>query len=105
MVKTNAPFSDKIIALIYFIGFEVGIYYGLSYLLFDQVEKNPTEHETIIVQNWNSFVYFILLYAVIVIGIMLLLTSALSRKLKPRIMTYFWLSWLGLLVMLVLAFN
>lgn len=92
-------------AFIYFIGFEVLVYSILSYLLFDQVEKNPDESQSVIVQNWNSFIYFVLLYAAVVIGTMLLLTSALSRKHKPRVMRYFWLSWVGLLIMLALAFN
>ncbi|MDB5261731.1 MAG: hypothetical protein JWQ14_1012 [Adhaeribacter sp.] len=97
--------GDKILAFVYFVGYEVFLYLALSYLLFDQIEKNPDESQAIIVQNWNSFVYFILLYAAITIGTLLLLTSALPRKQKPRVMTYFWLSWLGLLIMLVLAFS
>ncbi|KAA5546515.1 hypothetical protein [Adhaeribacter rhizoryzae] len=105
MTKVTSSLPDKILAFIYFIGFEVLVYYILSYLLFDQVEKNPDESQSIIVQNWNSFVYFVLLYAAIVIGTMLLLTSALPRKNKPRVMRYFWLSWLGLLIMLMLGFN
>jgi len=95
---------DRLLAFIYFIGFEAGVYAGLSYLLFDQVEKNP-DKETIIIKNWNSFIYFILLYAVVSIGTMLVLSSALPRKNKPQIMRYFWLSWLCLAVMLMLAFN
>jgi hypothetical protein len=105
MKEPSVGFGDKIIAFVYFIGFEVFIYYALSYLLFDQVEKNPDKGEAIIVQNWNSFVYFVLLYTAATIGTMLLLTSALPRKHKPRIMRYFWFSWLGLVIMLVLAFN
>jgi len=105
MKEPSAGFGDRIIAFIYFIGFEVFVYYILSYLLFDQVEKNPDESQTIIVQNWNSFVYFVLLYAAITIGTMLLLSSALPRKHKPSVMRYFWLSWLGLLIMLMLAFS
>ncbi|PIQ21634.1 MAG: hypothetical protein COW65_07900 [Cytophagales bacterium CG18_big_fil_WC_8_21_14_2_50_42_9] len=95
---------DRLLAFIYFIGFEAVVYAGLSYLLFDQVEKNPNK-ETVIVKNWNSFIYFILLYAVMSVGTMLVLSSALPRKNKPQIMRYFWLSWLGLAVMLMLAFN
>jgi len=104
---TNKPaggIADKAMALVYFIGFEVLVYYILSYLLFDQVEKNPDEREAIIVKNWNGFTYFILLYAAIVIGLMLVLTSALPRKYKPQVMFWFWLSWLGLLIMLLVAF-
>ena len=105
MKEPATSFGDKVIVFIYFIGFEVLIYYLLSYLLFDQVEKNPDESQAVIVQNWNGFVYFVLLYAAITIGTMLLLTSALPRKHKPQVMVYFWLSWLGLLMMLVLAFS
>jgi hypothetical protein len=102
--KTNT-LSDKLIAFIYFIGLEVLVYYVLSYLLFDQVEKNPNNQEPVVVRNWNSFIYFVLLYAAIAIGLMLLLTSAMPRTYKPQIMLWFWLSWLGLLVMLVAAFT
>ena len=95
---------DQLLAFIYFIGFEAVLYASLSCLLFDQVEKNPGK-ETVIVKNWNSFIYFVLLYAAITIGSMLVLSSALPRKNKPRVMRYFWLSWLGLLIMLVIAFK
>jgi hypothetical protein len=105
MKEPATSIGDRIIAFVYFIGFEVFLYYALSYLLFDQVEKNPDERQAIIVQNWNGFVYFVLLYAAVTIGTMLLLTSALSRKQKPQVMTYFWLSWLGLAIMLVMTFS
>ena len=95
---------DQLLAFIYFIGFEAIIYAGLSYLLFDQVERNPNK-ETVIVKNWNSFIYFVLLYAAISIGTMLVLSSAMPRPNKPQVMRYFWLSWLGLLIMLVIAFK
>lgn len=105
MGKPTTGVGDKIISLIYFIGFEVFLYYGLSYLLFDQVQKNPDEHEAVILKNWNNLTYFILLYAAVIIGTMLLLTSSLSRKYKPQVMFWFWLSWPGLLLMLLIAFN
>ena len=95
---------DRLLAFIYFIGFEVVVYTALSYLLIDQVERNP-DKETVIVKNWNSFIYFILLYAAIAIGSMLVLSSAIPRRNKPQIMRYFWLSWLGLIVMLFIAFK
>ena len=96
---------DKALAFIYFIGFEVVVYYVLSFLLFDQVPTNPDNQENIIVKNWNSFIYFVLLYAALTISTMLFLSSAFPRKYKPQVMRYFWLSWLGLVVMLVLAFS
>jgi hypothetical protein len=105
MSKPATGIADKLIACIYFIGFEILLYYSLSYLLFDQVEKNPDQREAIILKNWNAFTYFILLYAAVVIAVMLLLTSSLSRKYKPQVMFWFWLSWPGLLLMLLFAFN
>jgi uncharacterized integral membrane protein len=105
-VKKRAPgLLDKTAAFIYFIAFEVLVYYGLSFLLFDPVPKNTDNQEAIIVQNWNGFIYFFLLYAAIVISTMLVLVSALSRRHKPQVMFFFWLSWLGLGVMLLAAFN
>ena len=95
---------DWLLAFIYFLGLEAIIYAGLTYLLFEQVERNP-DKETVIVKNWNSFIYFVLLYAIIAIGVMLVLSSALPRQNKPLIMGYFWLSWLGLVIMLIVAFN
>jgi len=95
---------DRLLAFIYFIGFEVVVYMVLFYLLFDQLQKNP-DKETVIIKDWNSFIYFVLLYAAIAIGAMLVLGSALPRQNKPRVMRYFWLSWLGLVVMLIVAFN
>jgi len=95
---------DRLLAFIYFIGFEVVVYMVLSYLLFDQVEKNP-DKETVIIKDWNSFIYFVLLYAAIAIGAMLVLASSLPRQNKPQVMRYFWLSWLGLIIMLIVAFN
>jgi len=103
MQKPTNALADKLLALVYFIGFEVLVYYTLSYLLFEQIEKNPDERESVIVRNWNSFIYFVLLYAVIAISTMLVLTSSLPRKFKPQIMFWFWLSWLGLAVMLGFA--
>jgi hypothetical protein len=96
---------DQALAIIYFIAFEVLVYYGLSFLLFDQVPKNADNQESIVVRNWNSLTYFLLLYAAIVIGTMLVLTSTLPRGHKPRIMAFFWLSWLGGVVMLWAAFS
>ena len=106
MIKPPATNSfDKFLTFIYFIGFEVAVYYGLSFLLFDQVPTNPDNQENIIVKNWNGVIYFFLLYAAITIGTMLFLSSALPRKHKPQVMRYFWLAWLGLLIMLVIGFN
>jgi hypothetical protein len=96
---------DKALAFIYFIAFEVVIYYGLSYLLFDQVPRHADSQEVVIVQNWNRFIYFFLVYAVLVIGTMLVLSSVLARAYKPLVLFFFWLSWLGLGVMLVAAFH
>jgi hypothetical protein len=105
-VKKRGPgFLDKALAFIYFIAFEVLVYYGLSYLLFDPVPRNADNQEAVIVRNWNGFIYFFLLYAAIVIGSMLVLTSSLSRQHKPQVMFFFWLSWLGLLVMLLAVFH
>jgi len=95
---------DRLLAFIYFIGFEVVVYIVLSYLLFDQVEKNP-DKETVIIKDWNSFIYFVLLYAAVTISSMLVLASSLPRQNKPQVMRYFWLSWLGLVIMLIVAFN
>jgi hypothetical protein len=105
-VKKPGPgWLDQAFAFIYFIAFEVVVYYGLSYLLFDPVAKNADNQQASIVRNWNSFIYFFLLYAAVVIGTMLVLTSALPRSYKPQVMTFFWLSWLALIVLLVAAFN
>ena len=103
-MKQPTTLFNRLIAFIYFLGFEVVVYVGLSYLLFDQVEKNPGQ-EAEIIKDWNSFIYFVLLYAVVAIGTMLVLSSALPRPHKPMIMRYFWFSWLGLAIMLALAFN
>jgi hypothetical protein len=96
---------DTALAFIYFIAFEVVVYYGLSYLLFDPVPRNADNQQAIIVRNWNSFVYFFLLYAALVIGTMLVLTSALPRQYQPLVRSFFWLSWLGLVLMLAAAFG
>jgi hypothetical protein len=96
---------DQAIAFVYFIAFEMVVYYGLSYLLFDPVPKNADNQQPIIVKNWNHFIYFFLLYAAIVIGMMLALTSALPRRRQRQVKLFFWLSWLGLACMLVAAFN
>ena len=96
---------DQAIAFVYFIAFEVVVYYGLSYLLFDPVAKNADNQQAVIVKNWNSFIYFFLLYAALVIGTMLALTSALPRRYQALIRLFFWLSWLGLGLMLVAAFQ
>jgi hypothetical protein len=105
-VKKRGPgLLDKTLAFIYFIAFEVVLYYGLSYLLFDPVPRNADNQQAIIVSNWNRFIYFFLLYAVLVIGTMLVLTATLPRPYKPLVLFFFWLSWLGLLGMLLAAFN
>jgi hypothetical protein len=103
--KPGAGWLDQALAFIYFIAFEVVVYYGLAYLLFDPVPKNADPQQAVIVQNWNSFIYFFLLYAAIVIGTMLVLTSALPRPYKRQVMTFFWLSWLGLIFMLAAGFH
>lgn len=105
MKKSSPGLLDKALAFIYFIAFELLVYYGLSWLLFDPVPRNADNQEAVIVRNWNGFIYFFLLYAAVVITTMLVLTSALPRPHKPQVMIFFWLSWLGLLVMLLAAFN
>lgn len=103
-MKKHGPGGlDQALAFIYFIAFEVVVYYGLSYLLLDPVPRNPDNRQAIIVSNWNRFVYFFLLYAALVIGTMLVLTSALPRRHQSTVRFLFWLSWLGLAVMLVAA--
>jgi hypothetical protein len=103
--KHGRGWLDTALAFIYFIAFEVVVYYGLSSLLLDPVPKNADNQQTVIVRNWNSFVYFFLLYAVLVIGTMLVLTSALPRQYQPLVRSFFWLSWLGLAFMLAAAFG
>lgn len=103
--KPGSGWLDTASAFIYFIAYEVVVYYGLSYLLLDPVPKNDDNGKAIIVSNWNSLVYFFLLYAVLVIGTMLVLTSVLPRRYQSLARLFFWLSWLGLVPMLVAAFG
>ncbi|WP_026462443.1 hypothetical protein [Adhaeribacter aquaticus] len=104
MAKQITSSFNKILAFIYFIGFEVGIYFLLSYLLLNQRAESPSK-APVIVTNWNAFIYFTLLYLAITISTMLVLTSTLPRLYKPLIMQLFWWSWLGLVIMLLVAFN
>lgn len=107
MPETNHSrgWLDAVLAFVYFIAFEMVVYYGLSYLLLDPVPKNADNQHAIIVRNWNSFVYFFLLYAILVISTMLVLTSALPRQYQPLVRSFFLLSWLGLAFMLAAAFG
>lgn len=105
MLAPNNRFQDKVLAFIYFVGFEVGVYFLLSFFLFDPVEKNPNPSETTIVRDWNTFTFFLLLYVTITVTTMLLLTTMLPRPYKPQVMRYFWWSWIGLMVMVGIAFN
>ncbi|RDC62032.1 hypothetical protein AHMF7616_00622 [Adhaeribacter pallidiroseus] len=90
--------------LIYFAAFELVLYGGLRYLLFDQPFTQDTKDPTI-VPRWVSVVYFILLYLAVVIGAMLLLSNLVPRKHKNQIMRWFWLSLLLMLPFLVLLVN
>ena len=95
---------ENLLQLIYFVAFEVTLYLGLQYLLFDQTFTQDTKDPTI-VPRWVSVVYFILLYLAVVIGAMLLLSNLVPRKHKKQILRWFWLSLLFMLPFLVLLIN
>lgn len=91
--------------LLYFVIFELVVYLGLSYLLSGLGESNQYQAANTIIPNWVKAVVFILLYLLCILLAILSVSNIVPNKHRAQLMTWVYLSLLGLPVMLILLFN
>ncbi len=104
MKKLFTFLFENLLQLIYFVGFEAALFFGLQYLLFDEPFTQDTEDPTI-VPRWVTVIYFILIYVAVIIAALLVLSNLTPRKHKAQIMRWFWLALALILPFLVLLIN
>lgn len=91
--------------LIYFIIFELVVYFGLSYLLSGMGYNTQHQEENTIVPNWVKAVAFILLYFLCLLIAIMLVSNFVPAKHRDQLMRWVYLAMLGMIVMLFILFN
>lgn len=91
--------------LLYFIIFELVVYFGLSYLLSGIGFDSQYQRENTIVPNWVKAVIFILLYVLSLLTVVLLISNFLPVKHRGPLMRWVYLALIGMIVMLFILFN
>lgn len=90
---------------LYFIIFEVVVYFGLSFLLSGMGYDNQRQEESTIVPNWVKAVTFALAYFVCMIIAILIVSNSVPAKHRGQLMRWVYLAMIGMIVMLFLLFN
>lgn len=96
--------TSRLYGLLFFLVFEVVVFFGLSYLLSGMGMENQYQAENTIVPNWVKAVTFILLYIVCVLIAVVLVSNLVPSKHRGQLMSWVYLALAGMLVMLVLLF-
>lgn len=91
--------------LCYFIAFELGMYFGLGYILSGMGEASQVQPENTIVPNWVKAVTFILLYILGLLIVVMMVSNLMPSKHRGQLMRWVYLALLGMVVMLFLLFN
>ncbi|MHC2993004.1 hypothetical protein OB13_15975 [Pontibacter sp. HJ8] len=96
--------QSRLYGLLYFIIFEVIVFFGLRYLLSGMGMDNQMQAENTILPNWVKAVTFILLYILCVLIAVVLVSNMVPSKHRGQLMNWVYLSLAGMLIMLVLIF-
>jgi len=91
--------------LLYFIIFELLVYFGLSFLLSGMGYDSQYQQENTIVPNWVKAVVFVLLYILSVMVAVLLVSNFVPAKHRGPLMRWVYLALVGMIIMLFLLFN
>lgn len=95
---------NRLYGLLYFILFEIAVFFLLRYLVSDMGMDNQYQADNTIVSNWVKAVTFILLYILCVLIAVVLVGNLVPTKHKGQLMTWVYLSLVGMAVMLVIIF-
>lgn len=90
--------------LLYFIIFELVIFFGLQWLLSGLGISNQYQAENTIVPNWVKAVTFILLYLLCLLAAVMVISNSVPSKHRRHLMQWVYLALLGMLVMLFFLF-
>jgi len=90
--------------LLYFIGFELVVFFGLQWLLSGMGMSNQVQPENTIVPNWVKAVTFILLYLLCLLTAVMVISSVVPGRHRAQLMRWVYLALLGMLVMLFFLF-
>ncbi|WP_018476284.1 hypothetical protein [Pontibacter roseus] len=100
----SASNQNRLYGLFYFIVFEVVVFFGLRYLVADMGMDDQYQAENTIVPNWVKAVTFILLYILCVLIAVVMVSNLVPSKHRGQLMSWVYLSLVGMLVMLALIF-
>lgn len=95
---------NRLYGLLYFIIFEIVVFFGLRYLISGMGMDNQFQAENTIVPNWVKAVTFILLYILCVLIAVVLVSNLVPSKHRGQLMGWVYLALAGMLVMLALIF-
>ncbi|AKD02746.1 hypothetical protein POKO110462_00425 [Pontibacter korlensis] len=90
--------------LLYFVVFELVVFFGLQWLLSGMGMSNQYQPENTVVPNWVKAVTFILLYLVCLLAAVLIVSSSVPSKHRPQLMRWVYLALLGMIIMLFFLF-
>jgi hypothetical protein len=96
--------QSRLYGLLYFLIFEVVVFFGLRYLVSGMGMNNQMQAENTILPNWLKAVTFILLYILCVLIAVVLVSNMVPGKHRGQLMSWVYLSLAGMLVMLALIF-
>ena len=91
--------------LFYFIVFELGVYFGLQWLLSGMGTSNQYQPENTVVPNWVKAVTFILLYLLCLLTVVMIVSNTVPNKHRGQLMRWVYMALIGMVMMLFLLFN
>lgn len=95
---------SRLYGLIYFILFEVVVFFILRYFVSGMGMDDQYQAENTIVPNWVKAITFILLYILCVLIAVVLVSNLVPSKHRGQLMSWVYLSLVGMIFMLVLIF-
>jgi uncharacterized protein YacL len=100
----SKPKYSFITWLIYFIIFELIVYFGLTYLLSGMGYNNQHQEENTIIPNWVKAIIFILLYFLCILIAIMLVSNFMPAKHRDQLMHWVYLALVGMFIMLITLF-
>lgn len=90
--------------LLYFIVFELVVFFGLQWLLSGMGMSNQYQAENTVVPNWVKAVTFILLYLLCLLAVVMVVSNSVPSKHRRQLMQWVYLALFGMVVMLFFLF-
>jgi uncharacterized protein YacL len=96
--------KDWLTWLVYFILFELLVFFGLQWLLSNLGYNDQLQPENTIVPNWTKAVAFIILYILCLLFAVMIISNYMPAKHRKQLMRWVYMAMIGMVAMLFFLF-